>query len=370
MAFDPAKALDAYLAEHAIVPDAAQRAVLARLNALSKALTAWQPTRGRLGSFFAGKSVAPQGVYIHGKVGRGKTMLMDAFFATAPIELKRRVHFHAFMSETHTAIGTARHDVPGDPIPHVAKGIAERARLLCFDEFHITDIADAMILGRLFRALFEHGVVVVATSNVAPSGLYRNGLNRDLFEPFIALLETRLDVVELDAVRDYRLDRLMGRPLYFTPLGPDADAALREAFLRLTGFAVGEPRDLDVDGRKVRLPEVAEGTVFATFEDLCAKPLGARDYLKLAATCHTLILANVPVLHRERRTEARRFITLIDTLYDARTRLIVSAEAEPDALHPAGDEAFLFERTASRLQEMRSADYLAATAIERSGHTV
>jgi cell division protein ZapE len=285
---------------------------------------------------------------------------MDLFYETVAIAPKRRVHFHAFMSDVHAAITAARKTDPGDPIPIVADRLAAEAKLLCFDEFHVTDIADAMILGRLFTALFEHHVVIVATSNVPPFGLYRDGLNRQLFEPFIALLERELDVVELVSARDYRLDKLAGQPLYFAPLGTAAHTGLRGHFTRLTGQVKGAARDLDVNGRKVRLAEVAEGTVFATFEELCARPLGAEDYLKLATTFHTLILEGVPILHADRRSEARRFITLIDTLYDAHTALIISAEAEPDQLHPDGDQASLFERTASRLIEMRSQAYLDA----------
>jgi cell division protein ZapE len=280
---------------------------------------------------------------------------------------RRRVHFHAFMSEVHKAIAEARASVDGDPIPHVAEKIADSAQLLCFDEFHVTDIADAMILGRLFSGLFERQVVVVATSNVPPSGLYKNGLNRQLFEPFIGMLETRMEVLELESAKDFRLEKLAGQPLYFTPVDARSEAALRAAFLRLTGQAKGMPRDLDVNGRKVRIGEMAEGTAFVTFEELCARPLGADDYLHMAEAFHTIILSGVPILSRDRRAEARRFITLIDTLYDAHVGLIVSAEAEPDALHPAGDEAFLFERTASRLIEMRSAAYLEARRGQEPG---
>ena len=350
---------DARLTAGQIQPDAAQRLAIDQLIQLARALETWRPSgHGFLSGLFHAKAEPPRGLYLFGKVGRGKTMLMDLFFDTVRFKPKRRVHFHAFMSEVHAGITRARLETPGDPIPHVAATIAAGAQLLCFDEFHVTDIADAMILGRLFTALFERQVVVVATSNVPPSGLYKDGLNRQLFEPFIALMEAKLQVQELASAKDYRLDRLIGRQLYFTPVGPASEQALREAFTRLTGHTRGLPRDLDVKGRKVRLTEVSEGTAYATFDELCARPLGAEDYLALAAACHTLILSGVPVLHRERRAEARRFIILIDTLYDAGTRLILAADAEPDALHPAGDESFLFERSASRLTEMRSASYL------------
>ena len=348
-------------------PDVAQTLALERLGALASQLRTWHPAgRGLFGGLFAAKALPPRGLYIHGKVGRGKTMLMDLFHEAITFTPRRRVHFHAFMSEVHSGIAEARKIVDGDPIPTVANKIADGAQLLCFDEFHVTDIADAMILGRLFATLFERQVVIVATSNVPPSGLYKNGLNRQLFEPFIAMIEARMDVLELDSARDFRLEKLAGQPLYFAPVNAVSEAALRAAFTRLTGKAKGEPRDIDVKGRKVRIGEMAEGTAFVTFEELCARPLGPEDYLQLAEAFHTIIISGIPILVRDRRAEARRFITLIDTLYDAHVGLIVSAEAEPDALHPAGDEAFLFERTASRLIEMRSADYL---QVRRSGQT-
>jgi cell division protein ZapE len=357
--------LAARVASGQLQPDAAQSRALEHLDQLSSMLRKWRPaSTGLLGGLFASKAPPPCGLYIHGKVGRGKTMLMDLFHEAIAFKPRRRVHFHAFMSEVHAAIGEARKSVDGDPIPFVADKIADSAQLLCFDEFHVTDIADAMILGRLFTGLFERQVVVVATSNVPPSGLYKNGLNRQLFEPFIALLEARMEVLELESAKDFRLEKLAGQPLYFTPVTATSEAALRAAFTRLTGRTKGEPRDIDVKGRKVRISEMAEGTAFVTFAELCARPLGPEDYLQLAEAFHTIILSGVPILVRDRRAEARRFITLIDTLYDAHVGLIVSAEAEPDALHPAGDEAFLFERTASRLIEMRSAGYLAARRTE------
>jgi len=348
----------------AIQPDAAQRAAVARLNDLVVRLKGWKvPKGGLFGGLFSSKQPAPRGIYIHGKVGRGKTMLMDLFHDTVDFEPKWRVHFHAFMAEVHDRIGKARERDPGDPIVPVAKEIAAKARLLCFDEFHVTDIADAMILGRLFKAMFEEGIVVVATSNVAPEGLYRNGLNRQLFLPSIALIEERMEVLELESAKDFRLENLAGERLYFTPLGEEATASLRRIFERLTGAKRGNRRSVEVKGRQIIIDEAAEGVAFLSFSDLCSKPLGALDYLAIAEGFHTIILADVPILNRDRRAEARRFITLVDTLYDQQICLIVSAEAEPDELHPAGDESFLFERTASRLIEMRSEAYLDARRV-------
>lgn len=350
---------DEKVRQGAIQPDDAQRAAVARLNDLVVRLKGWKvPKGGLFGGLFSSKQPAPRGLYIHGKVGRGKTMLMDLFHDTVDFEPKWRVHFHAFMAEVHDRIGKARQRDPGDPIPAVAKELVEKARLLCFDEFHVTDIADAMILGRLFQAMFAEGVVIVATSNVPPDGLYRNGLNRQLFLPFIALIEQRMELMELASAKDFRLEKLAGERLYFTPDNDDSSAALRRIFERLTGVARGAKRSVEVKGRQIIIDEAAEGVAFVTFDDLCAKPLGALDYLAIAEGFHTIIMRGIPILVRDRRAEARRFITLVDTLYDQQICLIVSAEAEPDELHPAGDESFLFERTASRLIEMRSEAYL------------
>ncbi len=357
-------ALAARVATGDFQADPVQHDAARRLDQLAAILADWHRARRRsITGFFGGVGPgAPRGLYIWGKVGRGKTMLMDLFFDAVDFEPKRRVHFHEFMAEVHDRIGAARAHIEGDPIPEVAKGIAQSARLLCFDEFHVTDIADAMILGRLFAALFERQVVIVATSNVPPEGLYRDGLNRQLFVPFIELLGSKVDVLELVSAKDFRLEKLAGHPLYFTPLDATADTALRTAFHRLSGSAQGVAVDLEVKGRKVRVPEAAHGVARFDFADLCSLPLAALDYLAIARAFHTVLIANIPTLNRDRRAEARRLITLIDTLYDARVGLIVSAAAEPDALYPSGDEAFLFERTASRLIEMRSESYLASRA--------
>jgi cell division protein ZapE len=264
------------------------------------------------------------------------------------------------MAETHDLIAAARATTEGDPIPAVARRIAERARLLCFDELHVTDIADAMILGRLFNGLFQHQVVIVCTSNVPPAGLYKNGLNRQLFLPFLDLIERHMKVIELAAAKDFRLDKLAGRRLYFTPADENARKEIGAAFGRLTGQSEGQPLELEIKGRKLVVPEAAMGVARFQFSDLCEKPLGARDYLAIAHTFHTVLIEGVPRLPPRLRNEARRFINLIDTLYDNRICVIVSADAEPAELYPAGDGAALFERTVSRLMEMRSAAYLAS----------
>jgi cell division protein ZapE len=359
MAQGPLETLKARVAAGEMDADDAQLAAVERLDQLSAALGKWRSGRKwSLGGLLGSRTPPPRGLYIHGKVGRGKTVLMDLFHQTTQFNSKRRLHFHEFMSETHDRIGAARKRVDGDPIPHVAAEIAAGAGLLCFDELHVTDIADAMILGRLFQGLFERDVVMVATSNVPPSGLYKNGLNRQLFLPSIALIETNMEVMELASAKDFRLEKLEGQQLYFTPNDGASHDALSAAFKRLTGLAKGRVIEVDVKGRMLRVPEGARGVARFTFEELCDRPLGSLDYLAIAHRFHTVILEGIPRLVPERRAAARRFINLIDTLYDARVGLIASAEAEPDDLHPAGDESFLFERTASRLIEMRSAAYL------------
>ncbi len=354
--------LQARIAEGEIELDAAQMSAAQRLARLESALADWKPQRGwSLGGLFQSRRPQPpRGLYIHGKVGRGKTMLMNLFCDSVEFASKRRIHFHEFMAETHDLIAAARKTVDGDPIPHVAAQLAAKAALLCFDELHVTDIADAMILGRLFTGLWEKGVVVVATSNVHPTGLYHNGLNRQLFTPFIDLLLRNMEVTELAAAKDYRLEKLAGRPLYFTPCDERSRLEIRAAFRRLTGMPMGKPTEIEVKGRQVHVPEAAGSVARFGFADLCSKPLGALDYLHIAHAFHTVLIEDIPRLSPARRNEARRFVNLIDTLYDNGVGLIASAEAEPDELYPAGDGAFLFERTASRLIEMRSAAYLEA----------
>ncbi|HEY7552703.1 MAG TPA: cell division protein ZapE [Hyphomicrobiaceae bacterium] len=366
-----AAAYGALLDEGAIVADPAQRAVLAKLEALSRRLGQWRRRRnglvgGLAGLLSRGDGEAPKGLYIHGPVGRGKTMLMDLFYEAAPFPAKRRAHFHAFMADVQERLAVARATVAADPIAHVAAGIAAKTGLLCFDEMHITDIADAMILGRLFKALFEAQVVVVATSNVPPRDLYKGGLNRQLFVPFIELIEEHMDIVELAAARDFRLEKLAGKPLYFMPADARAKAAMDRLWAELSGGQPGTPMELDVKGRPLRVPQAAMGLARFTFAELCEAPLGTLDYLALTQQFHTLFLDAIPVLAPERRDVARRFVNLIDTLYDARVGLVASAAAEPAGLYPAGDVHFLFERTVSRLIEMRTEGYLAGRG-ERSG---
>jgi cell division protein ZapE len=360
----------ALVAAGEIEHDPAQAAVAARLARLNARLAQHRLARksSSLGWLFARRETEPlRGVYVFGDVGRGKTMLMDLFYAASPVVRRRRTHFHEFMLDVHERVHVFRQqlkrgEVAGDdPIAPVAAAIADEAWLLCFDEFHVTDIADAMILGRLFTRLFEHGVVVMATSNVAPEDLYRDGLNRALFLPFIALLKEHMDVVRLEARTDFRLEKLSGVPVWYAPRDEAADVALDMAWERLTGMFSGEACELVMKGRSVQVPQAAKGVARFAFPELCERPLGAADYLRIAREFHTILVDHIPVMGHERRNEAKRFIILIDTLYDQAVKLIASAEAEPDELYRASDgfEAQEFRRTASRLIEMRSRDYLA-----------
>jgi len=351
--------------------DAAQAAVVDKLALLERRLAEHRLGRkaSSLGWVLARTRAAEpiKGLYVFGDVGRGKTMLMDLFFAASPVVRKRRVHFHEFMADVHERINALRQQAKlgeasaEDPIRRCAADIAQETWLLCFDEFHVTDIADAMILGRLFKRLFELGVVVVATSNVPPSNLYNDGLNRALFLPFIALIEQYMEVVELAARTDYRLEKLGGAPVWYVPADLAAEKALDDAWRRLTAGHIAQALDLVVKGRIVRVPCASMGVARFSFHDLCEQPLAASDYLKIAHEFHTLILDRIPVMDYDRRNEAKRFIILIDTLYDNAVKLVAAAAAEPDALYRAdeGFEAYEFRRTASRLIEMRSQAYLA-----------
>jgi cell division protein ZapE len=308
-----------------------------------------------------------RGLYIYGDVGRGKTMLMDLFFESSPVQRKRRAHFHEFMIDVHERIHAIRQKMKlgehaaEDPIQQAATELAGEAWLLCFDEFHVTDIADAMILGLLFAQLFEHGVVLVATSNVEPEELYKEGLNRALFVPFIHMLEQHMDIVRLAARTDFRLEKLAGMWAWYVPADAAADAALDDAWRRLAPGRDGEPQELALKRRNVHVPLAAMGVARFSFRDLCEQPLAAADYLRIAHEYHTVILDRIPVTTFETRNAAKRFIILIDTLYDMNVKLIASAEAEPEALYRGDDgfEAQEFKRTASRLIEMRSQGYLA-----------
>ena len=349
-----------------IRPDPIQAQAVQALARLETDLAAAES--GLLARFKSSKS--QRGVYLWGPVGRGKSMLMDLFFETAPIRNRRRVHFHVFMAEIHRHIDAWRKsDQAGrmarfgqskgdDPIPPVADVVAKQARLLCFDELQVTDIADAMILGRLFEALFARGVTLVATSNRVPDALYKDGINRQLFVPFIDLLKARMDVVSVAGPHDYRLDRLRAAGTWFSPIDPDAEGSFEALWRDMLGGEEEIGETLEVLGRKVHLPHATGGFLRASFASLCAVALGPNDYLAIADHFHTVFLADVPTLTPSRREEARRFVTLIDALYEAKTKLVVLAAAEPAKLYPAGEGAFEFERTASRLQEMRSADWL------------
>ena len=358
MASGVAAEFERRLALGEIEPDAAQHEAVARLDSLARRLAgAAGSGRGLLARLRA-RPPAPRGLYIHGGVGRGKTMLMDLFFEAASVAPKLRAHFHEFMAGVHERLAVARREATGDPIASVAEDIARSARLLCFDELHVTDIADAMILGRLFKVLLDRDVVVVATSNAHPADLYKNGLNRQLFLPFIDLIEERMDILELAAAKDFRLDKLAGQPLYFTPVDAAARSALDRHWQRLTGHHPVEPVDLMVKGRRLHVPVASMGVARFGFCELCERPLGPVDYLHVAHAFHTLLVDAIPVLGPARRDVARRFINLVDTLYDNRVCLIASAEAEPHELYPRGDGSDHFERTASRLMEMRSEGYL------------
>lgn len=345
------------VAQGRLKPDALQEHAARKLHALSRALrrrSGWRPFR-RL-------EAAPRGLYIWGDVGRGKSMLMDLFFEEAAATPKRRVHFNAFMAETHARIHAERGRGASDPIAPVAQLVAKEAQLLCFDEFQVNDVADAMILGRLFEQLFERRVTIVATSNTAPERLYEGGLNRQLFLPFIALLKERLEIVELNGPTDYRRLLIAGLKVYLCPLGPGADAAMDEDWLKLTGRADANPATLTVLGRSLRVPGAAGGVARFSFDDLCLAPLAGADYLAIARAYHTVFIDRIPAMTPAMRDAARRFTLLIDTLYDEGVKLVCSAAVPPEGLYVEGDNAQAFRRTVSRLIEMQSRAYL-----ERAG---
>jgi cell division protein ZapE len=370
----PLPAYRALVVAGELAPDPSQALAAERLQALWVRLRGYDPPprpasngHGLLARLLRRKPLdetpeaGANGLYLIGEVGRGKSMLMDLFFAAADLTRKKRIHFHRFMQDVHTRIHAWRQTVPdgGDPIPQLADGIAAEAALLCFDEFQVNDIADAMILARLFAALFDRGVIVVATSNTRPDDLFKGQPGRDALLPFIAVLNRRLDVLMMDSGRDFRRSRLRGMTTWHVPADARAERALDAAFAELTGNAVGHPETLTVMGRKFTVPLAAEGVARFDFAVLCGTALGAGDYLALATHYHTLILDGIPRLSPDNYDQARRFIVLIDTLYDHRVKLVASAEARPDRLYMRGENATMFERTASRLDEMQSQDWLA-----------
>jgi cell division protein ZapE len=365
--------LKSLAASGVLTPDAAQMQVAAKLDHVLTCLRETKPAKktSALGWLFArggGRPREIRGLYVHGSVGRGKTMLMDMFFKKASVAKKRRAHFHEFMADVHNRIHEHRQKLKNgetrqaDPVPPVAAALYAEAELLCFDEFSVTDITDAMILARLFTALFELGCVLVATSNVAPENLYKDGLNRGLFTPFIALLNKHVDVVTLDSPVDYRMQKLASLPVYVTPLDARADAAMEAAWHQITDGMKAVATDIPMKGRSIHVPLAAGRAARFTFADLCEKPLGASDYLKIAALFDAVFIEHIPQLGPEKRNEAKRFINLVDALYDHHVRVFASAASAPEEilLERKGTEGFEFERTVSRLFEMRSPDYLEA----------
>jgi len=348
-----------------IRPDLDQRSAVIRLDAVAKTLEARGSSEGGFLSRLFGKRPEPvRGLYMWGGVGRGKSMLMDLFYETVGVASKRRVHFHEFMLDVHDRLRAARESEKGDPIPPVVESIAEEARVLCFDEMVVNNMADAAILSRLFTGLLEAGVTVITTSNRAPDDLYKDGLNRHLFLPFIALLKARLDVITLNGPTDYRLDRLAGARTWLVPNGPEATKELSETFFRLTDHAVDAghvpAEDLTISGgRAIHVPKSLKGVGVFSFKRLCAEARGATDYLAIARHFHTVIIVGIPILGPQNRNEAARFVTLIDALYEYKVKLLAAADAPPESLYPSGDGAFEFQRTVSRLMEMGSLDYLA-----------
>ena len=369
-AVGPLPAYRSRLASGALSTDPAQAAAAERLQDLWVKLRGYDPPPAPNGNGFMARLLrrravdeapqGPNGLYLVGEVGRGKSMLMDLFFNEAQVERKQRIHFHAFMQDVHARVFAWKQANPGgaDPIAPLADDIARRAALLCFDEFQVNDIADAIILGRLFAALFDRGVVVVATSNTAPDDLFRGQPGRDAFLPFIALIKQRLDVLALETGRDFRRSRLRGLPTWHVPVNGRADAALDRAFATLANGALPKAERLSVSGRTLRVPMAADGVARFDFAALCGQPLGPGDYLAIATHYTALVLDGIPRLGPENYDQARRFVILVDALYDHRVKLVASAEAQPDQLYERGEGAKAFERTASRLEEMQSEAWL------------
>ena len=357
------RAYAALVAAGELRPDPDQKKAVQALDRLASELADGRP--GLLERLLGKPAKHARGVYLWGGVGRGKSMLMDLAFDHIPAKPKRRVHFHAFMLDIHQRLRKVRAKAEGDPIPAVAHSVAAEAKLLCFDEMHVTNAADAMILSRLFTALLDEGVAVVTTSNRPPKDLYKDGLNRELFLPFIDLVESKLEVVTVNGPTDYRLDRLAGVKTWHVPNGPEATAALSDAFFKLTDHPVEDrtavpSEELDVGGgRTLHVPKSLRGVAVFSFKRLCGEPRGAADYLAIAQRFHTVIIVGIPVMTRVMRNEAARFVTLIDALYEHKVKLLAAADAEPAGLYSEGDGSFEFARTVSRLEEMRSADYLA-----------
>ncbi len=351
------------LADGSLKPDGAQRAVLEHLSVLAAKLNGHPPVApSRLGKWFGKVApLPPKGLYLHGQVGRGKTMLMDMFHASVTGWPKLRIHFHAFMLEVHRQ----RAILGGDNvIAGIADELAARAKLLCLDEMQIVDIADAMIVGRLYEALLARGVVLVTTSNVAPEELYKDGLNRQLFEPFIARLRATLDVIPLDSPTDYRLGRVRTRETFLAPATAENRVAFNALWKDLTDNAMGQAEVLEVLGRKLTVPKAAHACASFTFFELCGAALGPPDYLAIAKAYRTVFISGVPKLKAHQRNETKRFILMIDTFYDAGTRLVVLAEGAAESLFPKGQHAFESQRTISRLKEMQSASWWGATPVE------
>ena len=354
-------AYDALISRNELKPDAAQATGVDGLDRLADAAS----EKSFIGRLFRSDDKGPSGVYLWGGVGRGKSMLMDLAFDEIGIAPKRRVHFHEFMLETHGRLRKARESEEGDPIEPVAEAIARDAKLVCFDEMQVTNPADAMILSRLFGKLLEQGVKVVTTSNRPPSDLYKGGLNRELVLPFIELIQKEMLVVEINGPTDYRLDRLTGVEVWHVPNSPETTADLSRAFFQLTDYPVEDrakvpAEELDVGGgRTIHVPKSLKGVAVFSFKRLCGEPRGAADYLAIARRFHTVIIVGIPIMGPDMRNEAARFVTLIDALYEHKVKLLAGADAEPETLYPKGDGSFEFERTVSRLEEMRSAGYLA-----------